>query len=115
MLVVYLVGQHTHRCFLLAQRVHFRAAVPRICPKFGSREPHGSGQWHRYQRGHRVRVQEHFRELLVHLSPLGWEHINLTGDYVWHANRRVTKGHFRPLRQPREAPVRWFEAAQANS
>ena len=48
-------------------------------------------------------------ELLVHLSPLGWEHINLTGDYVWHANRRVTKGHFRPLRQPREAPVRWFE------
>jgi hypothetical protein len=35
-------------------------------------------------------------ELLVHLSPLGWKHINLTGDYVWHANRRVTKGHFRP-------------------
>jgi TnpA family transposase len=22
-------------------------------------------------------------KLLVHLSPLGWEHINLTGDYVW--------------------------------
>lgn len=22
-------------------------------------------------------------ELLAHLSPLGWEHINLTGDYVW--------------------------------
>jgi len=21
--------------------------------------------------------------LLVHLSPLGWEHINLTGDYLW--------------------------------
>jgi TnpA family transposase len=21
--------------------------------------------------------------LLVHLSPLGWEHVNLTGDYVW--------------------------------
>jgi len=21
--------------------------------------------------------------LLAHLSPLGWEHINLTGDYVW--------------------------------
>ena len=43
-------------------------------------------------------------ELLVHLSPLGWEHINLIGDYVWHANRRIAKGHFRPLRQPREAP-----------
>jgi hypothetical protein len=25
-------------------------------------------------------------ELLVHLSPLGWEHSNLTGDYIWHAN-----------------------------
>jgi hypothetical protein len=33
-------------------------------------------------------------ELLEHLSPLGWEHINLTGDYVWHANRRVVKGSF---------------------
>jgi Tn3 transposase DDE domain len=21
--------------------------------------------------------------LLPHLSPLGWEHINLTGDYTW--------------------------------
>lgn len=21
--------------------------------------------------------------LLSHLSPLGWEHINLTGDYIW--------------------------------
>jgi hypothetical protein len=27
--------------------------------------------------------------LLEHLSPLGWEHINLTGDYVWRQNRRV--------------------------
>ena len=54
-------------------------------------------------------------DLLVHLSPLGWEHINLTGDYIWQANRRVAKGHFRPLRQPREATVPWFEAVQANS
>ncbi len=22
-------------------------------------------------------------KLLSHLSPLGWEHINLTGDYIW--------------------------------
>lgn len=36
--------------------------------------------------------------LLQHLSPLGWEHINLTGDYVWRQNRRVEKGRFRPLR-----------------
>ena len=30
--------------------------------------------------------------LLAHLSPLGWEHINLTGDYVWrpHTKRRKT-------------------------
>jgi len=28
-------------------------------------------------------------ELVGHLSPLSWEHIQLTGDYVWHANKRV--------------------------
>ena len=37
--------------------------------------------------------------LLPHLSPLSWEHIHLTGDYIWHANKRVAKGRFRPLRQ----------------
>jgi Tn3 transposase DDE domain-containing protein len=46
--------------------------------------------------------------LLAHLSPLGWEHINLTGDYVWHANKRVAKGRFRPLRNPKEAVTRLF-------
>jgi hypothetical protein len=39
--------------------------------------------------------------LLQHVSPLGWEHINLTGDYSWHTNKRVAKGGFRPLRNPR--------------
>ncbi len=39
--------------------------------------------------------------LLEHLSPLGWEHINLTGDYVWRQNRRVESGKFRPLRPVR--------------
>jgi TnpA family transposase len=34
--------------------------------------------------------------LLQHLSPLGWEHINLTGDYVWPDSMRVDG--FRPLR-----------------
>ena len=33
-----------------------------------------------------------------HLSPLGWERINFTGDYVWRQNRRVESGKFRPLR-----------------
>ena len=36
--------------------------------------------------------------LLQYLSPLGWEHINLTGDYVWRHSRRIEDGQFRPLR-----------------
>jgi hypothetical protein len=30
-------------------------------------------------------------QLLAHLSPLGWEHVNLTGDYIWSAERPVTE------------------------
>ena len=41
--------------------------------------------------------------LLTHLSPLSWEHINLTGDYVWHANKRVAKGGLRPLRKTQDS------------
>lgn len=37
-------------------------------------------------------------KLLQHLSPLGWEHINLTGDYIWRQSKRVEQGKFRPLR-----------------
>ena len=37
-------------------------------------------------------------DLLQYLSPLGWEHINLTGDYVWRQNPKVEKGKYRPLR-----------------
>ena len=36
--------------------------------------------------------------LLQHLSPLGWEHINLTGDYLWRSSAKVRAGKFRPLR-----------------
>ena len=36
--------------------------------------------------------------LLQYLSPLGWEHINLTGDYVWRSSTRLAPGKFRPLR-----------------
>jgi hypothetical protein len=38
--------------------------------------------------------------LLAHLSPLGWEHVNLTGDYVWAAAEEVSDSRdgFRPLR-----------------
>lgn len=36
--------------------------------------------------------------LLQHLSPLGWEHINLTADYTWQQSNQVAPGKFRPLR-----------------
>lgn len=36
--------------------------------------------------------------LLQYLSPLGWEHINLTGDYVWKKSSKLKDGKFRPLR-----------------
>lgn len=42
-------------------------------------------------------------KLLSHLSPLGWEHINLTGDYIWRQSKQVEQGKFRPLRMFDEA------------
>jgi TnpA family transposase len=38
-------------------------------------------------------------ELLKHVSPLSWEHINLTGIYSWDAEQQMPEG-FRPLRIP---------------
>jgi hypothetical protein len=35
---------------------------------------------------------------LAHLSPLGWEHINLTGDYHWDTSPTLGPDEFRPLR-----------------
>jgi hypothetical protein len=32
------------------------------------------------------------------LSPLGWDHINLTGDYVWTENARLDADGLRPLK-----------------
>ena len=42
-------------------------------------------------------VQDH---LLAHLSPLGWEHVNLTGDYVWGSQKLPSENTvgLRPLR-----------------
>ncbi len=37
--------------------------------------------------------------LLKHLSPLGWQHINLTGDYLWQRKNKLGAGKFRPLRK----------------
>ena len=44
-------------------------------------------------------------QLLTHLSPLGWEHVNLTGDYVWGASRTASENTdgLRPLRLAPEA------------
>ena len=44
-------------------------------------------------------------EMLAHLSPLGWEHVNLTGDYVWGDQHSMSEntGGLRPLRTPQEA------------
>ena len=37
-------------------------------------------------------------ELVRHVAPLGWEHIGLTGDYVWAADAQPSAGALRPLR-----------------
>ncbi|MBE2887219.1 Tn3 family transposase [Geobacter anodireducens] len=41
--------------------------------------------------------------MLQYLSPLGWEHINLTGDYVWRSKTRIGTGKFRALRPMQSA------------
>jgi Tn3 transposase DDE domain len=35
---------------------------------------------------------------LAHLSPLGWEHTDLTGDYHWETSPTLGPDQFRPLR-----------------
>ena len=45
--------------------------------------------------GHGQAVDE---DLLRYLSPLGWEHINLTGDYLWRSSAKIGGGRLRPLR-----------------
>jgi hypothetical protein len=34
----------------------------------------------------------------AHLAPVGWQHINLTGDYLWDSDRGLGPDGFRPLR-----------------
>ena len=36
------------------------------------------------------------QDLIRHLSPLGWGHINLTGDCTWSLHRHVAKSNLRP-------------------
>ena len=37
-------------------------------------------------------------EILKHVWPLAWDHINLTGDYLWSDNNPKSKDELRPLR-----------------
>ena len=48
----------------------------------------------------RERGQAISDDLLAHLSPLGWEHINLTGDYVWMPGGGEKHRPLRQLRLP---------------
>ena len=47
--------------------------------------------------------------LLAHLAPSGWQHINLTGDYLWGADGSLGPDGFRPLRHL-DAPLRLLAA-----
>ncbi len=42
-------------------------------------------------------------EQLRHLSPLGWGHINLTGDYVWNRQQTTSLEHLRALATPTQS------------
>jgi len=58
--------------------------------------------WNTVYLEHTITTTEHPADdpLLDHLSPLGWEHINLTGDYTWNNPRQPKPGRLRPLRRP---------------
>lgn len=38
-------------------------------------------------------------EYLQHIPPFAWEHITLTGDYVWNLNQKTNFNNLRPLRE----------------
>jgi hypothetical protein len=44
-------------------------------------------------------------ETLAHLSPLKWEHINLTGDYLWRKDAGLRNRKSRPLRTGRSGII----------
>jgi TnpA family transposase len=59
--------------------------------------------WNTVYLDHAVKTTGHpdNEELLQHLSPLGWEQINLTGDYTWTNPRQPKHGKLRTLRHPK--------------
>lgn len=48
--------------------------------------------------------------LLAHLSPLGWEHVNLTGDYIWVTENHMSE-NINGLKPLRAAPDTYLRAA----
>lgn len=52
--------------------------------------------------------------LLQYLSLWDWEHINLTGDYVWRQNRKIEERHYRSLRTS-DKPFSEFRGYPNNS
>ncbi len=56
----------------------------------------------RHLRGSGVKVPD---KLLAHVTPLGWEHIGLTGDYLW-SEMDKHRERFRPLRLHRARATR---------
>lgn len=52
-----------------------------------------------YLRGQGVDVSD---DLLAHVAPLGWEHVSLTGDYLW-SEIDKPRERFRPLRMSTSA------------
>jgi Tn3 transposase DDE domain-containing protein len=39
-------------------------------------------------------------ELLARVSPMGWTHVGLTGDYLWERTDDIAPGSYRPLNDP---------------
>jgi hypothetical protein len=47
----------------------------------------------------RARGEDVPDELLAHVWPTAWEHVNLTGDYSWSSTHRHGPDQLRPLRE----------------
>jgi hypothetical protein len=52
--------------------------------------------------------------LLVHVSPLGWQHVNLTGDYIWASADQLAENRdgFRPLIRAPDAARQYYIVLQ---
>jgi len=63
--------------------------------------------WNTVYLEHTITTTEHPADdpLLDHLSPLGWEQINLTCDYMWNNPRQPKPGKLRPLPGPEALSV----------